>query len=62
MKRFALTVRDLGSEPRYTPVKPKRRAHTFGLRSQLITESRNYSTTFMTLRSAQTDWHNCCYL
>lgn len=58
LKRFALTVWDLGAAPRLQPLRLQRHAHTLGFRSQLITKSRNYSTTFTNLRRARTDYQS----
>jgi hypothetical protein len=53
LKRLALTTWDLALEPSFAPMNLRSHAHAFGVRSQLITKSRHYSTRFQDLREVR---------
>ena len=49
-QRLALSAWDLAERPEFGPLHLRDHAHAFGFTGQLITKSREYSTTFATLR------------
>jgi hypothetical protein len=53
LRRLALTTWDLALEPSLASMNLRRHAHAFGVRGQLITKSRHYSTRFQDLREAR---------
>lgn len=53
LRRLALTTWDLALEPDLASMNLRAHAHAFGLRGQLITKSRHYSTRFQDLRQAR---------
>ncbi|MGC2168343.1 MAG: replication initiator [Acidimicrobiales bacterium] len=53
LKRLALTTWDMALEPNFAPMNLRSHAHAFGVRSQLITKSRHYSTRFQDLREVR---------
>ncbi|HEV3186713.1 MAG TPA: replication initiator [Acidimicrobiales bacterium] len=58
LQRMALTAWDLESESTLRSLKLREHANTLGFRSQLITKSRSFSTTFTQLRRARTDFRS----
>jgi hypothetical protein len=52
-RRLALTSWDLAERPGFEPLHLRDHAHAFGFTGQLITKSREYSTTFAALRGAR---------
>lgn len=52
-QRLALTSWDLAARPAFEPLNLRIHAHAFGYTGQLITKSREYSTTFAALRGAR---------
>jgi hypothetical protein len=58
LQRMALTAWDLESELTLRSLKLREHANTLGFRSQLITKSRSFSTTFTQLRRARTDFRS----
>jgi len=58
LQRLALTAWDLEADLELKSLKLREHANTLGFRSQLITKSRNYSTTFTELRRARTDYRS----
>ena len=52
-RRLALTTWDLAERPAFEPLHLRDHAHAFGFTGQLITKSREYSTTFAALRGAR---------
>jgi len=54
LRRLALTTWDLALEPDLAKMNLRARVHAFGVRGQLITKSRHYSTRFQDLRQART--------
>jgi hypothetical protein len=58
LQRFALATWDLGSLAKLESLKLREHANTLGFRSHLITKSRNYSTTFASLRQARTAYQS----
>jgi len=55
-KKLALTSWDLAERPEFERLHLRRHANAFGYTGQLITKSREYSTTFAALRSARSDF------
>lgn len=55
-RQLALTAWDLAARPVFEPLHFRRHAHTFGYTGQLITKSREYSTTFSALRGARIEY------
>lgn len=53
LQRLALTTWDLALEPPLLSMNLRAHAHAFGVRGQLITKSRHYSTRFQDLRNAR---------
>ena len=53
LRRLALTTWDLALEPELAAMNLRAHAHAFGVRGQLITKSRHYSTRFSDLRQAR---------
>ena len=53
LRRLAITAWDLAGEPGLAPLNLRAHAHAFGVRGQLITKSRHYSTRFVDLRGAR---------
>lgn len=53
LRRLALTTWDLALEPELSSMNLRAHAHAFGVRGQLITKSRHYSTRFQDLRAAR---------
>lgn len=53
LRRLALTTWDLALEPDFAKMNLRAHAHAFGVRGQLITKSRHYSTRFHDLRQAR---------
>lgn len=53
LQRLALTTWDLALEPTLATMNLRAHAHAFGVRGQLITKSRHYSTRFQDLREAR---------
>ncbi|MHB8378741.1 MAG: replication initiator [Acidimicrobiales bacterium] len=53
LQRLALTAWDLAIEPAHSSMNLRAHAHAFGVRGQLITKSRHYSTRFHDLREAR---------
>jgi uncharacterized Zn-finger protein len=53
LQRLALTTWDLALEPALLSMNLRAHAHAFGVRGQLITKSRHYSTRFQDLREAR---------
>jgi len=53
LQRLALTAWDLALEPAHASMNLRAHAHAFGVRGQLITKSRHYSTRFHDLREAR---------
>lgn len=56
LRRLALTTWDLALEPSLTSMNLRHHAHAFGVRGQLITKSRHYSTRFQDLRDARAEY------
>ena len=52
-RRLALSTWDLAERPAFEPLHLRDHAHAFGFTGQLITKSREYSTTFAALRGAR---------
>ncbi|MHB8378581.1 MAG: replication initiator [Acidimicrobiales bacterium] len=55
-RRLALKAWDLAARPAFEPLNLKIHAHAFGYTGQLITKSREYSTTFAALRRARIEY------
>jgi hypothetical protein len=55
-KRLALTAWDLADRPEFEPLNLRIHANSFGYTGQLITKSREYSTTFAALREARVEY------
>jgi hypothetical protein len=55
LKRLAVTCFDLSKESEFLGQNFDRCAHAFGLKGQLVTKSRGYSTTFQALRQARAE-------
>ena len=55
LRTLALTCFDLASEPQLQGHPMERCANAFGMKGQLVTKSRDYSSTFQALRSARAD-------
>jgi hypothetical protein len=55
-QRLALTAWALSKRPEFEPLHLRNHAHTFGYTGQLITKSREYSTTFAALRAARAEF------
>jgi uncharacterized Zn-finger protein len=55
-RQLALTAWDLATRPEFEPLNLRNHAHVFGYTGQLITKSREYSTTFAALRAARADF------
>ena len=53
---LALTAWDLDLSTTWAPLRLRDHAHTFGFTGQLITKSRDYSTTFAALRGARAEF------
>jgi hypothetical protein len=53
---LALTAWDLDLSATWAPLSLRDHAHNFGFTGQLITKSRNYSTTFAALRGARAEF------
>jgi hypothetical protein len=53
---LALTAWDLDLSSTWAPLRLRNHAHTFGFTGQLITKSRDYSTTFAALRGARAEF------
>jgi hypothetical protein len=53
---LALTAWDLDLSSTWAPLRLRLHAHTFGFTGQLITKSRDYSTTFAALRGARAEF------
>ena len=53
---LALTAWDLDLSATWSPLNLRNHAHNFGFTGQLITKSRNYSTTFAALRGARAEF------
>jgi hypothetical protein len=56
LKRLALTSWDVALESGFASLNLRTHAHTFGVRSQLITKSRYYSIRFQDLRDVRTSY------
>ena len=55
-RRLALTSWTMNLRPEFRALRLREHAHTFGFTGQLITKSRNFSTTFKALRSTRADY------